>query len=86
MATSALETRFTDRARAVLASQGISVSEYAEKTGQTFDMASRRLNGKVKVSITDLANFAELTGYDPCEFLEDEFVLKPAVLAGREAA
>lgn len=41
-------------------------------------MASKRLNGVAKVSITDLDNFAKLTGYKPCELLEDEFVLHPA--------
>lgn len=75
---SELEKRFTDRARAVLAAQSISVTEYAKRTGQTFDMASKRLNGVAKVSITDLDNFAKLTGYKPCELLEDEFVLHPA--------
>lgn len=77
MAVSALEKRFTDRARAVLAAQGISVSEYAARTGQSFDMASRRLNGRAKVSITDLAHFAEVTGYSPTELLDDEFTLHP---------
>lgn len=81
MVTSELEERFTQRARAILAAQGITISEYAAKTGQSFDMASKRLNNKAKISITDLSNFAALTGYSPTELLDDEFVLKPLALA-----
>lgn len=87
MATSALEECFRERARAVLASQGMTVSAYAERTGQTFDMAQKRLSGKIRFSITDLARFAEVTGYKPSELLGDEFVLKPSsALAGKGVA
>lgn len=73
---SKLEIRAADRARAILAAQNISVSEYAERTGQSFDMASRRLNRKARITITDIDNLAKLTGYSPTEFIADEFVLK----------
>lgn len=91
METSGLEECFRKRARAVPASQGMTISTYAEKTGQTFDMAQKRLSGNAKFSITDLANFAMATGYKPSELLDDSFVLKTSyvassALAGKEVA
>lgn len=79
MPKSELETRLAQRARAILAAQGISVSEYAASTGQSPDMASRRLNGKARFTVTDLDNFAKMTGYTPIELIDDAFVLKPVV-------
>ncbi|KAB8289346.1 hypothetical protein DSM100688_0426 [Bifidobacterium ramosum] len=72
-----LNERMAERARAIMAAQGISVATYAEKTGQSVDMASRRLNGNVTFSLTDVEKFAKLTGYKPVELIDDEFVLKP---------
>lgn len=73
-----LNERTASRARAILAAQHLSISDYAERTGQSFDQASRRLNGRVEFSLTDIERFATLTGYKPAELVDDEFVLKPA--------
>ena len=39
------------------------------------DVVSRRINGKVDLSLTDVETFAKLTGYQPGDFLNDQFVL-----------
>lgn len=83
MPTSELETRLVQRARAILAAQGISISDYAAHTNQSPDMASRRLNGKAKFTVTDLDNLAKLTGYTPIELLDESFVLKPTRVDGK---
>lgn len=94
-AVSQLEIQLVARARAVLASQGISVTEYAERTGQSFSMASKRLNGITRFTITDLAELSKVTGYRPAELIDDAFVLRPTTalagktntaLAGKEVA
>ena len=63
------------RIRAVMAAQKISVADYAKQTGQSVDVVSRRINGKVDLSLTDVETFAKLTGYQPGDFLNDRFVL-----------
>lgn len=63
------------RIRAVMAAQKISVADYAKQTGQSVDVVSRRINGKVDLSLTDIETFANLTGYQPGDFLNDQFVL-----------
>lgn len=85
-----LNERMAERARAILASQNISINAYAAKTGQSVDKASRRINGTVAFSLVDVEKFAEMTGYKPAELIDDEFILKPAsmvkspALAGKE--
>lgn len=63
------------RIRAVMAAQKISVADYAKQTNQSADVVSRRINGKVDLSLTDIEAFAKLTGYQPGDFLNDQFVL-----------
>ena len=63
------------RIRAVMAAQKISVADYAKQTGQSVDVVSRRINGKVDLSLTDVETFAKLTGSQPGDFLNDQFVL-----------
>lgn len=63
------------RIRAVMAAQKISVADYAKQTGQSVDVVSRRINGKVDLSLADVETFAKLTGYQPGDFLNDQFVL-----------
>ena len=58
------------RIRAVMAARKISVADYAKQT-----VVSRRINGKVDLSLTDIETFAKLTGYQPGDFLNDQFVL-----------
>lgn len=63
------------RIRAVMAARKISVADYAKQTNQSADVVSRRINGKVDLSLTDIETFAKLTGYQPGDFLNDQFVL-----------
>ena len=63
------------RIRAVMAARKISVADYAKQTGQSVDVVSRRINGKVDLSLTDIETFAKLTGYQPSDFLNDQFIL-----------
>lgn len=63
------------RIRAVMAARKISVADYAKQTGQSVDVVSRRINGKVDLSLTDIETFAKLTGYQPGDLLNDQFVL-----------
>ena len=63
------------RIRAVMAARKISVADYAKQTRQSVDVVSRRINGKVDLSLTDIETFAKLTGYQPGDFLNDQFVL-----------
>lgn len=63
------------RIRAVMAAQKISVADYAKQTGQSVDVVSRRINGKVDLSLTDVETFAKLAGYQPGDFLNDQFIL-----------
>ena len=63
------------RVRAVMAARKISVADYAKQTNQSADVVSRRINGKVDLSLTDIETFANLTGYQPSDFLNDQFVL-----------
>ena len=58
-----------------MAAQKISVADYAKQTGQSVDVVSRRINGKIDLSLTDVETFAKLTGYQPGDFLNDQFVL-----------
>lgn len=63
------------RIRAVMAAQKISVADYAKQTGQSVDVVSRRINGKVDLSLADVETFANLTGYQPGDFLNNQFIL-----------
>lgn len=63
------------RIRAVMAAQKISVADYAKQTGQSVDVVSRRINGKVDLSLADVETFAKLTGYQPGDFLNNQFIL-----------
>lgn len=87
-----LNSIVADRFRAVLAYRHISVIEYAELTKQSRDAANRRINGIIPLTLSDLHDFCEVTGYEPYELLQPEFVLKPVAhamgsqaLAGKEA-
>lgn len=77
-----LNSIVSDRFRAVLSSQHISIAEYAKRTGQSRDAANRRINGNVPLSLADLNEFCTVTGYKPYELLQEEFVLKPLALVG----
>ena len=62
------------RIRAVMAARKISVADYAKQTNQSADVVSRRINGKVDLSLTDIEAFANLTGYQPSDFLNNQFI------------
>ena len=63
------------RIRAVMAARKISVADYAKQTNQSADVVSRRINGKVDLSLTDIEAFANLTGYQPSDVLNNQFIL-----------
>ena len=67
------------RIRAVMAAQNIPVAKVAEVWHQSIDMASRRINGAVKLS--EIEAFASNTGYKPIDFLADRFEIKMPALA-----
>ncbi len=46
-----------------------------KQTNQSADVVSRRINGKVDLSLTDIEAFANLTGYQPSDFLNNQFIL-----------
>lgn len=70
-----LSNQAAARIRAVMAAQKISVADYAKETNQSVDVVSRRINGKVDLSLKDIETFANLTGYQPGDFLNDQFIL-----------
>ncbi|PLS26001.1 hypothetical protein [Bifidobacterium parmae] len=73
-----------DRMKSSLTSLHLSVKDYATRAGQSYEAAKRRINGDIPLTLTDLQDFCAVTGYRPCELLEDEFVLKPSsALAGK---
>lgn len=75
-----------DRMKASLTSLHMSLKDYSVQAGQSYEASKRRVNGEVPLTLSDLEGFCRVTGYKPSELLEDEFVLKPAALAGREVA
>ena len=60
------------RIRAVMAARKISVADYAKQSNQSADVV---INGKVDLSLTDIEAFANLTGYQPSDFLNNQFIL-----------
>ena len=78
-----LNSIVADRFRAVLSSQHISITEYAELTGQSRDAANRRVNGTIPLTLADLYDFSKVSGYEPYELLKPEFVLKPTRVDGK---
>lgn len=73
----ALNMRTAERVRAVMAAQKLTVADYAKQTDQSADMVSRRVNGKVEFTLSDIEEFADITGYSPLELLGDQFILHP---------
>lgn len=81
-----LNEKVCERFRAVMATQKLSVAEYAKKSHQSYDMASRRLNGKVDLTLGDLETMCDLTGYQPIEYLNESFVLKSKLTEAQAVA
>lgn len=77
----ALNSIVSERFRAILSAQQISVEDYAKETGRTREAARRRLNGSIPISLADLDEFCSITGYKPNEILQEQFILKPSTEA-----
>jgi transcriptional regulator with XRE-family HTH domain len=65
------------RIRAVMAARQLGLSDISEFLNMSSDAVSRRLNGKVEFSLSEIEKFAFATGYSPSDFLASSFSLIP---------
>lgn len=60
-----------------MAARRLGLSDISEFLNMSPDAVSRRLNGKVEFSLSEIDKFAAATGYLPSDFLATNFSLVP---------
>lgn len=81
-----LSSKVAARVRAVMGAQKITITTLANVLGQSQDMASRRVNGDVDFKLGEIEAIANLTGYNPADFLANEFKVKEMVPRSQKLA
>ena len=69
MTEQTLNNRALTRIRAVVGVKKLSTTAVAAMWNQSIDMATRRLNGKVELKLSEIEAFARNTGFEPIDFL-----------------
>lgn len=75
MTEQTLNNRALTRIRAVVGAKKLSTTAVASMWNQSIDMATRRLNGKVELKLSEIEAFARNTGFEPIDFLSEDFDL-----------